>query len=133
MFKFSKKTELQYLWKGLSYFAYLLHVVSHLCKLQSYYVIIAGYRPACSKFSKATNQQYLWKGSIDFVDILQVVIWILLDIHWSHKNMIFWAGIVRHRLSSNQIDKCFKLKKLTKDMRYQDDLFLPLKLEEILC
>ena len=57
-----------------AYFAYFLHVVSHPCKLQSYYVILVGYRPACSKFSKATNQQYLRKGSLDFVDFLQVVI-----------------------------------------------------------
>ena len=47
--------------------------------------------------------------------------------------MIFWAGIVRHSLSDNQIVKYFKLKKLKKDMRCQVDFFLPLKLEEILC
>ena len=38
-------------------------------------------------------------------------------LHWSYKN-IFWAGIVRHSLSANQIARCFKLKKLKKDMRY---------------
>ena len=74
-----------------------------------------------------------WKGSCDFVDFLQVVICILLDIHWSYNNMLFWAGIVRHSLSANQIVRCFKLKKLKKDMRYQVDFLLPLKLEEILC
>ena len=47
--------------------------------------------------------------------------------------MIFWAGIVRHSLSANQIVKYFKLKKLKKDMRCQVDFFLPLTLEEILC
>ena len=46
--------------------------------------------------------------------------------------MIFWAGIVRHSLSANQIVRSFKLKKLAKDMRYQVDLFFPLKIEEIL-
>ena len=38
-----------------------------------------------------------------FCWFLQVVICILLDIHWSYKNMLFWAGIVRHSLSSSQI------------------------------
>ena len=47
--------------------------------------------------------------------------------------MLFWAGIVRHGLSANQIVKCFKLKKLKNDMRYQVDFLLQLKLEEILC
>ena len=87
---------------------------------------------ACPKFSEVTNHQFLWKGSCDFVDFLQVVICILLDIHWSYKNMLFWAGIVRHSLSANQIVRCFKLKKFKKDMSYQVDSLLPLKLEEIL-
>ena len=56
----------------------------------------------------------------------------MLDIRGSYKNMIFWAGIVRHSLSANQIVRGFKLKKLAKDMRYQVDLFFPLKIEEIL-
>ena len=93
---------------------------------------LVGCGAASPKFSEATNKQYFWKGSCDFVDFLQVVIRILLDIHWSYKN-IFWAGIVRHSLSANQIVRCFKLKKLKKDMRYQVDFFRPLKLEEILC
>ena len=86
---------------------------------------------ACPKFSKATNYQHLWKGLYDFADFLQVVICILLDIHWSYTNMLFWAGIVRYSLSGNQIVRCFKLKKLKKDMRYQIDFLVPLKLEEI--
>ena len=91
------------------------------------------YGLACRKFSEATNHQYLEKGLNDFVDFLQVVICILLDIHWSHKNMVFWAGIVRYNLSTNQIVRCFKLKKLEKDMKYQVGFFLPLKLEKISC
>ena len=47
--------------------------------------------------------------------------------------MLFWAGIVRHSLSANQIVKCFKLKNLKKDIRYQVDFLLPLKLEETCC
>ena len=47
--------------------------------------------------------------------------------------MLFWVGIVRHSLSANQIVRCFKLKKLKKDLRYQVDFLLPLELEEILC
>ena len=95
------------------------------------HVVLVGYGRACPKFSEARNHQYLSKGLCDFVDFLQVVTCILLDIHWSYKNMPFWAGIVRYSLSANQIVSCFKLKKLKKDMRYQVDFLLPLKLEEI--
>ena len=45
--------------------------------------------------------------------------------------MLFWAGIVRHSLSGNHIVRCFKLKNLKKDMRYQVDFVFPLELEEI--
>ena len=45
--------------------------------------------------------------------------------------MLFWAGIIRHSLSANQIVRCFKRKKLQKDMRYPVDVLLPLNLEEI--
>ena len=131
--RFSKITKQQYLWEGLSYFVYLLHVVTHSWKLQCYHVVLVGYGPAYPKFSEATNHQYLWKWSCEFVDFVLAVICILLDIHWNYKNMLFWAGIVRHSHSVNQIVKCFKLKKLKKDMRYQVDFLLPLKLEEILC
>ena len=48
-------------------------------------------------------------------------------------SMLFWAGIVRHSLSANQIVRCFKLKNLKKDIRYQVNFLLPLKLEETLC
>ena len=34
----------------------------------------------------------------------------VMDIHWSYQNLIFWAGIVWHRVSANQIVRCFKLK-----------------------
>ena len=47
--------------------------------------------------------------------------------------MTFSTVIVKHKFTPNQIVKCFKLKNLTNDMRYQDDLFIPLKLEEMLC
>ena len=46
------------------------------------------------------------------------------------ESMLFWAGIVRHRLSANQIVRCFKLKKIKKDIRCQVNFLHPLKLEE---
>ena len=128
---FSKITNCKYLWERLSYFVYLLHVVTHPGKLQCYHVVLVGYVPACPKFSEITNHQYLWRGLSDFVDFLHVVICILLDIHWSYQNLLFWAGIVWHRLSANQIVRCFKLKKLKNYMRYQVDFLLPLKLQKI--
>ena len=56
------KTKHQYPQKDLSYFAYLLHVVTHPWKLQGYHAVLVRYGPACPKFSKTTNHQYLWKG-----------------------------------------------------------------------
>ena len=86
-------TNCQYLWKRLSFFVYLLHVVTHPGKLQCYHVILVGNDPACPKFSEIKNHQYLRKGLSDFVDFLHVVIFM-------------WAGIVSHRLSANQIVRC---------------------------
>ena len=125
--RFSKITKQQYLWEGLSYFVYLLHVVTHPWKLQCYHVVLVGYGLACSKLSEATNRQFLWKGLSDFVDFLQVVICILLDIHWSYKNMLFWAGIIRHSLSANQIVRCFKLKSTQKGHEVSSWFFASVK------
>ena len=65
----------------------------------------------------------------DFVGFLHVVICIFLDNHWSYKNMLFWVGIVRHRLSANHNVRCFK--KLENSMMYQVDFLLLLKLWKI--
>ena len=132
---FSKITKCQYLWEGLSYFVYFLYGVTHqwTWKLQCYHAILFGYGPKWPKLSEIPNCQYLWKGFSDFVDFLHVVICILLDTHWSYKNMLFWVGNVRHRLSANQIVRCFKLKKLKNYMRYQVDFLLPLKLQKVSC
>ena len=107
---------------------------------------------AWPRFSKITKQQYLWEGLTEatvlsccfsWVWSSESVIWCcwffassylhLVRIHCSYKNVLYWAGIVRHSLSANHIVRCFKLKKLKKDMRYQAEFLLPLKLEEILC
>ena len=101
---FFKLTMWQYLQKGLSYFSYLLHVVTHSWKLQCDHAVLVGYGLACPKFSEITNCQYLWKGLSDFIDFLHVVI------YRSYKNMLFWLGIVRHGFSANLIARCFKLK-----------------------
>ena len=66
-----------------------------------------------------------------FCWFFHVVIFILLDIHWSYQHLLFWASIVRQRLSANQIVRCFKLKKLENYLRYQVDFLLPLKLQKI--
>ena len=54
-----------------------------------------------------------------------------MDIHWSYQNLLLWTGIVLNRLSTNQIVRCVKLKKLKTYMRYQVDFLLPLKLQKI--
>ena len=109
---FSRITKPQYLWEELSYFIYLLHVVTHLWKLQCYHIVLIGYCPACPKFSEITNRQYPWK-------VILLIFCMFLDIHKSYKNMLFWVVIVRHMLSTNQIVRCFKLKRLEKYMRYK--------------
>ena len=88
-----------------------MHVVTHPWKLQCYHVDLAGYSLACPEFSEITNCQYIWKGLSDFIDFSHVCMFFaFFCIHWSYKNMLFWAGIVSHRLSANQIVRCFKLK-----------------------
>ena len=127
-----KITKCKYLWEGWSYFVYLLHEVIHPWKLQCYHVVLVEYGPACPKFCKITNWQYLWKEFGDLVDFLHVVICILLvDTQWSYKNMLFWAGIVMHRLSADQIVICFKLKNLENCITYYVEFLFPLKLQMI--
>ena len=46
------------------------------------------------------------------------------------RNLVFWIGIVWHRLSANEIVRCFKFKKLNY-MRYQFDFLLPLRLPKM--
>ena len=115
---------------------FCLFVASSWHERESYSVIMLflfGYGPACLKFSEITNRQYLWKGFSDFVDFLHVVICILLDIHWCYKNMLFRVDTVRHRLSGNQIVRCFKLKNLKNYMSNHVDVLLPLKLQKRSC
>ena len=50
-----EKTNCKYLWERLSYFVYLLHVVTHPGKLQCYHVILVRYGSACPKFSEIAN------------------------------------------------------------------------------
>ena len=96
---------------------------------------LIGYGPACPKFTKLTNDYCFWKGLSDFVGLLGVIIYFLLDIHWNYKNMPFWVGIITQGLSTNQIVRCLKLKKLEKYiLRYQVDFLhvvrWPLKLQK---
>ena len=74
------KTKHQYLWEGWSYFVHLLHLVTHLWKLQRYHVVLDKYCPACPKFSEMTNCQYLLKWLSDFVCFLHIVVCILLKL-----------------------------------------------------
>ena len=46
-----------------------------------------------------------WGDWLNDICILRV-----MDIHCSYQNLLFWAGIVWHKLSANQIVRCFKLK-----------------------
>ena len=73
-----------------------------------------------------TNDMMNWADWLNDICILRV-----MDIHWSYQNLLFWAGIVWHRLSANQIVRCFKLKKLKNNMMYQVDFLLLLKLQKI--
>ena len=77
------------------------------------------------------NQVYLTN------DLMNLAHWLndfcvlrVMDIHWSYQNLLFWAGIVWHRLSANQVVRYFKLKKRKNYMRYQVEFLLPLKLQK---
>ena len=53
----------------------------------------------CSSMPKVlwnNKSQYLWRWLSDSVDFLHVAICILLNIHLSFQNLLFWAGIIRH-------------------------------------
>ena len=119
--RFAQITKSQDSRKELSYFACVWHVVTNPWKLQRCHAVLVGYCMACPKFSKIPNYQYLSKDMTDFIDFLQEVICILLDIHWSYKNMWFWAGNVRHGLSTNHIARYFKFKRLKNYMRFHVD------------
>ena len=123
----SKITKHQLLWEGCSYSVYLFYVVSRPWKFQCCHVILDGYSPVCPKFSEITICQYLWDELSDLVDFLHVVICILLEIHQSCKNMLFWADVVRHGLSANQIVRCFKLKKILKTIWGVKLFFAPIE------
>ena len=119
------KINCQYLWERLSYFVYLLLVVTHPGKLQCYHVVLEQYGPACPNFSEITNRQYLWRGWVillTFCKYLLASCWISIE-----ATKICYFG-----LSGNQIIRCFKLKKL-ENLRYQVDCLLPLKLQKISC
>ena len=75
-----------------------------------------------------SHKWYMMNWADRFNDICRLRV---MDIHWSYQNLLFWACIVWHRLSVNQIVRCFKLKKLKNYMRYQVDFLLPLKLQKI--
>ena len=78
------------------------------------------------------NQVYPTNSLMNWVDWLNdICILRVMDIHWSYQNLLFWASIVWHILSANQIVRCFKLEKLENYMRYQIDFLLPLKLQKI--
>ena len=74
---------------------------------------------------------YLTNDSINLADWLNICIVIVMDIYWSYKNLVFWAGIVWHRISANQVVRDFKLEKLNNYMMYQVDFLLLLKLQKI--
>ena len=76
------KINCQYLWERLSYFVYLLLVVTHPGKLQCYHFVLEQYGPACPNFSEITNRQYLWRGWVillTFCKYLLVSCWISIE------------------------------------------------------
>ena len=78
------------------------------------------------------NHLYLKSDLMNWADWLNDFCLLkVLDIHWSYQNLLFWAGIVWHRLLANQIVRYFKLKNLKNYMRYQVDFLLPLKLQKL--
>ena len=93
----------------------------------------------CSSWIWSSMPTFIWNNKLEislervewFCWFFALILYILLDIHWSYKIVLFQAGIVRHRLSARQIVRSFKLKKLENYMRYQIEFLLPLKLQNI--
>ena len=77
------------------------------------------------------NEVYLTNDLMNLADWLNIYILIVMDIYWSYKNLLFWTGIVWHRISANQVVRGFKLEKLKIYMMYQVDFLLLLKLQKI--
>ena len=100
-FSEKKTTKCQYLWEGLSYFVYLLHVVTHLWKLQCYHTILVGYGSAYPKLSEITNHQYLWKG---LVILLIFCMWLFGSCKISiEATKICYFGLALSGIGSQQI------------------------------
>ena len=106
-----------------------MHIIRYPWKLYLNLVILAGFDEACQGMSTVlqNNKATISLGRVELFCLFDACSFTSIEA------MLFWAGIVRHGLSANQIVKCFKLKKLKNDMRYQVDFLLQLKLEEILC
>ena len=106
--RFSIITKQQCLWEELSYlFVAWIYASMEATSLSCRFSWVW---PGMPKVLCNDKSQYLWKGLSDFVDFLQVIC-ILLDIHWSYKNILVWLGTVRHSHSANEIFRCFKLQK----------------------
>ena len=73
---------------------------------------------------------WVWSDIPKVLFFILTSICIMLDFHWSYNYMLFWDVIVRHRLSTNQIVRCFKLRNLKNYVSYQVDFLLPLKLRK---
>ena len=122
----SKITRRQYLWE-VFFFLFVLY---------SYTSMEATMLSCCSSWIWSSMPKFIWNNTLEislervewFCWFFALILYILLDIHWSYKIVLFQAGIVRHRLSARQIVRSFKLKKLENYMRYQIKFLLPLKL-----
>ena len=78
------------------------------------------------------NQVYLTNDLMNWADWMIFVYWEWwISMEATKFFILGWAGIFWHRLSTNQIVRCFKSKKLKSYMRYQVDFLLPWKLRKI--
>ena len=108
--RFSKITKQQYLWEGLSYFVYLLHVVTHPWKLQCYHVVLVvlvGMPKVIwsnkSPISLEKIEWFCWFFASSYLHLVRYPLKL--------QKCAILGCIVRHSLSAIQIVRCFKPKK----------------------
>ena len=77
------------------------------------------------------NQVYLTNDLMKWAHWLNdFCVLIVMDIHWSHQNLLFWTGMSGIGSHPTRLSDILNLKKLKSYMKYQVDFLLPLKVQK---
>ena len=98
----------QYIWEALNYFIYLSRMPKFLWNNKS-------------PVSLKRLEWFCWFFACSYLHLVRCPLKL--------QNMLFWAGIVRHRISANQTVRCFWLKNLQNCLGYEVDFLFRLNLQ----